>query len=132
MHGVQGVTKNNGLMTDLGVTAGVRHNTINKNWWTPTNPSNDFYMNHVDAFRMAGIQADIYESASFVRIKDVSLSYDLPLTLLGKLGLNKLKLYVTARNLFTFTDWRGLDPELADQEAIPLQKEFVFGLNLGF
>lgn len=132
MHSVQGVTKNNGLMSDLGVTAGVRHNTINKNWWTPTNPSNDFYMNHVDAFRMAGIQANIYESASFVRIKDVSLSYDFPLSLLGRLGLNKLKLYVTGRNLFTFTEWRGLDPELADQEAIPLQKEFVFGLNLGF
>ena len=34
MHGVQGVTRSNGLMSDLGVTAGVRHNTINKNWWT--------------------------------------------------------------------------------------------------
>ena len=34
MHGVQGVTRNNEMMSDLGVTAGVRHNTINKNWWT--------------------------------------------------------------------------------------------------
>jgi len=132
IHGVSGVTKENALMSDLGVTAGVRHNTINKNWWTPTNPSNDFYMNHVDAFRMAGIGASIYESASFVRVKDISLSYDVPKNILGRMGFDKLKLYVTGRNLFTFTDWRGLDPELADQEAIPLQKEIVFGLNLGF
>jgi TonB-linked SusC/RagA family outer membrane protein len=132
MHGVQGVTKNNDLMSDLGVTAGIRHNTINKNWWTPDNPSNDFFMNHVDAHRMAGVEAGIYESADFIRIKDVSLSYDLPSSLLKRLGLNKFKLYVTGRNLLTFTKWRGLDPELSTQEAIPLQKEFVFGLNLGF
>jgi len=119
-------------MSDLGVTAGVRHNTTIKNWWTPTNPSNEFFMNNVDAQRMAGVEAAIYESADFTRIKDISLSYDLGSNILTRLGLNKLKLYVTARNLFTFTDWRGLDPELSSQEAIPLQKEYVFGLTLGF
>ncbi len=132
IHGVQGVTRNNGLMSDLGVTAGVRHNTTVKNWWTPENPSNDFWKNHVDAHRMAGQEAGIYESADFTRLKDVSLSYDLPSNLLSKFGLDKIKIYVTGRNLMTFTDWRGLDPELSDQEAIPLQKEYVFGLSLGF
>ena len=132
IHGVQGVTRSNGLMSDLGVTAGVRHNTINKNWWTPTNPSNDFWMNHVDAHRMAGVEATIYESADFTRIKDVSLGYDLPSNLVSGLGLNKLKIYFTGRNLATFTNWRGLDPELTGMETIPLQKEYVFGLSLGF
>lgn len=132
IHGVQGVTRSNGLMSDLGVTAGVRHNTINKNWWTATNPSNDFWMNHVDAHRMAGVEAAIYESADFTRIKDVSLSYDLPANFVARTGLNKLKIYVTGRNLVTFTNWRGLDPELTGTETIPLQKEFVFGLSLGF
>jgi len=132
MHGVQGVTRSNGLMSDLGVTAGVRHNTIRKNWWTPTNPSNDFWMNHVDAHRMAGVEATIYESADFTRIKDISLSYDLPLDLLTRIGLNKLKLYITGRNLLTLTKWRGLDPELSGNEIIPLQKEYVLGLSLGF
>jgi hypothetical protein len=119
-------------MTDQGVTSGVRHNTIKKNWWTPNNPSNDFYMNFETAERMAGVQANIYESASFTRIKDISLSYEISKNLLDRLGLNKLKFYVTGRNLFTFTEWSGIDPELPDMETIPLQKEFVFGLNLGF
>lgn len=132
IHGVTGVTKSNGLMSDLGVTAGVRHNTINKNWWTTSNPSNEFWMNHVDAHRMAGVEATIYESGDFTRIKDVSLAYDLPLNLTSRLGLNKLKIYVTGRNLATFTKWRGLDPELNGTEIIPLQKEYVFGLSLGF
>jgi TonB-linked SusC/RagA family outer membrane protein len=132
IHGVQGVTRRNELMSDLGVTAGVRHNTTKKNWWTPTNPSNEFWMNHVDAHRMAGVEAAIYESADFTRIKDISLSYNMPSKFLTKTGLNTLKIYLTGRNLFTFTNWRGLDPELSSQVTIPLQKEYVFGLNLGF
>lgn len=132
IHGVQGITKNNDLMSDLGVTAGVRHNTTVKNWWTPNNPSNDFWMNHVDAHRMAGVEAGIYESADFTRLKDVSLSYDLSPNMLKRLGLDKLKVYVTGRNLATITSWRGLDPELNSSESIPLQKEYVFGLTLGF
>jgi hypothetical protein len=119
-------------MSDLGVTAGVRHNTTKKNWWTPENPSDEFWMNHVDAHRMAGVEAAIYESADFARIKDISLSYDLPSKYMTRLGLNKLKIYLTGRNLFTFTKWRGLDPELSSQVTIPLQKEYVLGLNLGF
>jgi hypothetical protein len=79
-----GVTRSNGLMSDL-VLLRVRHNTINKNWWTPTNASNDFWMNHVDAHRMAGVEATIYESADFTRIKDVSVGYDLPSNLVSRL-----------------------------------------------
>ena len=132
VHGVQGVTRNNELMMDTGVSAGVRKNTITKNWWTPENPSNDFYRNNINAHLMSGVTAGIYESADFVRIKDISLAYDLSSKLMTRFGLNKLRLYVTGRNLFTFTNWRGLDPELIGTELIPLQKEFVFGMNIGF
>jgi len=132
MHGVQGVTSQNKLMSDLGVSAGVRKNTIKKNWWTPENPSNEFFMNDINAQRMAGIEAGIYESADFIRIKDISLSYDVPPSILKKLAINKLKLYFTGRNILTFTNWRGVDPELSGTENIPLQKEYVFGLAFGF
>jgi TonB-linked SusC/RagA family outer membrane protein len=132
VHGVHGVTMENELMSDLGVTAGIRNNTINKNWWTPQNPSNEFYMNHIDAHRMGGVEADIYESADFVRVKDVTLAYDFSKNFAKRLGLGNLKFYVSGRNLATFTKWRGLDPELSDQVSIPLQKEYVFGLDLSF
>ncbi len=133
IHGVHGVTKNIfPLMTDLETFSVIRRNTTRKNWWTPDNPTNDFVMNNLQAEYMSGIRGYIYDPASFIRIKDVSLSYEVPASLVEKTGISKLRLYVTGRNLMTFTKWRGLDPELSNQEAIPLQKEFVFGLSLGF
>lgn len=132
LHGIHGVTKENDIMDDEIVTTGVRRNTIVKNWWTPENASNEWYMNHVDANKMAGVSTRIYENASFVRVKDVTLSYDFPTTVTDKFSGSNLKVYATGRNLFTFTEWRGLDPELVDQRSIPLQREFVLGLQIGF
>ncbi len=130
MHGVHGVTRHNSLMTDEDTYSQARRRTINKNYWTPENPTNDWVANVVDAERMSGIIGNFYENASFVRIKDISLSYDFSQSTLEKLRLNRLRLYITGRNLFTFTEWSGLDPELSSQVATPLQKEFVFGINL--
>jgi TonB-linked SusC/RagA family outer membrane protein len=131
MHGVHGVTKNNVLKSD-NVYGGVRRNTTKKNWWTPENDSKDWYMNHIDAHRQGGVGANSYEDASFIRIKDITLTYDFAKGLLKGVGFDKLQVYATGRNLFTITKWEGLDPELDDQRSFPLQKEFVFGLNLGF
>ena len=39
-------------------------------------------------------------------------------------------MYITSRNLATITNWSGLDPELNSQFGAPLQKEFVFGMNI--
>lgn len=132
VHGIHGLTKENEIMDDEIVTTGVRRNTVVKNWWTPENASNEWYMNHVDANKMAGVSTSIYENASFVRVKDVTLSYDFPKTVTDKFGGSILKVYATGRNLFTFTNWRGLDPELDDQRSIPLQREFVLGVQIGF
>jgi TonB-linked SusC/RagA family outer membrane protein len=131
LHGVHGLTKENTLMTDE-TWADVRRNTINKNWWTPENPTNEWVVNELFAERMSGILGAIYENAGFIRVKDVSLSYTLPKAFLNNYSVNNLRLFVTGRNLATFTKWRGLDPELDSQHQIPLQKEFVFGLNLEF
>lgn len=133
IHGVHGVTKNVfPLMTDLETFSVIRRNTTRKDWWTPENPTNSFVSNNIQAEYMAGIRGYMYDPASFVRLKDVSLSYEFTTKQIEKIGLSKLRLYATARNMFTFTKWRGLDPELSEQEAIPLQKEYVFGISLGF
>lgn len=131
IHGVHGVTKLNELLSDAGASAEVRRNVMAKNWWTPENPTNDFYMNALNAEKMAGLTAAIYEDASFVRIKDLSLSYDCSPSFLKKTGLGKLRLYAVGRNLVTITKWTGSDPELNwGKGANPLQKEFVFGLTV--
>lgn len=131
VHGVHGVTKENSIMTDE-TWADVRRNTIVKNWWTEDNPTNGWVINALNAERMSGILGTIFEDASFVRLKDVSLSYSIPKAFLNRYSVENLRLFVTGRNLATITKWRGLDPELDNQRQIPLQKEYVFGLNLSF
>jgi len=127
-HGVQGVTRSNNLLSDGGVNAGVRKNTIIKNWWTPGNPTNEYWSNNVNANRQG---VNIYEDASFIRIKDISLSYDFPQQIIKAAKLTRLRIYFDTRNLVTITKWSGLDPELTGQTNIPLQKEYVVGLNIG-
>jgi TonB-linked SusC/RagA family outer membrane protein len=134
VHGVNGVTAHNDRMTD-DVQVEVRYNTLKKNWWTTDNPTNDWVMNAQMANQMSGFGGNIYEKTDFVRLKDVSLAYDIPKSAISKIGLSNLRIYVTGRNLLTFTQWSGLDPELVDQAAqrnIPMQKELIFGLSLGF
>jgi hypothetical protein len=133
IHGVHGITAVNELMTD-NVTAEIRENTMKKNWWTTENPTNEWVMNHINAEIMGGINANdrYYQNASFIRVKDISFSYDLPVNLIEKMGLTKVRFYLTGRNMFTFTEWIGTDPELSDQTAAPLQREYVLGLNLSF
>ena len=127
VHGLQGITKENPLEQD-DVFGDVRRNTTKKDWWSATNPTGTHFAN--DALANP-LNAKFFEDASFLRLKDVSLAYELPNTLTKRLNVSKLKVYVTGRNLATFTKYKGLDPEINNQLDVPLQREFVFGINLG-
>ena len=126
VQGVEGVSQTNNLLSDNGVQSGVRHNTLIKNWWTPTNPTNDFYANSLNSNSL-GVQ--LVQKSSYVRVKDILLSYDFSDKIKGS-AFSRLHIYVEARNLFTITKWTGLDPELGGQTSIPLQKEYVVGINV--
>ncbi len=133
IHGVHGVTRENRMLQDASASSEVRRNVLKKNWWTPQNPTNEFYANAINAEKMSGISAVMYEDASFIRVRDISLSYDFPSGLLGSTGISRLRAYLTARNLFTFTDWTASDPELnVGRGSLPLQRELVAGINLSF
>lgn len=129
MQGVEGTSQENLLMSESGVQSGVRHNTIIKNWWTPTNPTNSYWANSINS---NPLDVHIIQSNSYIRVKDLMLSYDFAPMLAGT-GVSRLRVYVEARNLFTFTKWSGLDPELPEaQTELPLQKEYLVGLNVSF
>lgn len=135
VHGQAGATVENYLMNDDVQGSEVRYNTLLKDWWTPDNPTNEWVMNEENADLQNGFSSSIYEKTDFARIKDISLGYDLPKAFIGKAGFSRLRVYVTGRNLATFTNWRGMDPDLTDREGqqrIPMQKEYVFGLSVGF
>lgn len=127
LQGVAGVTKENPLVQD-NVFIDVRRNTTRKDWWTPQNPNANHWANDANANLL---NINVYENASFARLKDVSLAYQLPQPLLKRLKMSNLKIYVSGRNLATFTKYQGLDPEIVNQLDIPLQRELLFGVNIG-
>jgi hypothetical protein len=127
-QGAFGAIKENGLLAD-DVNSDIRRNTIPKNWWTPDNPTNEFWANNIDANLRS---VDIYQSIDYWRIKDITLTYTLPRKYVESFGLDSLRIYTTGRNLFTITNYTGLDPELTGNRDIPLAKSYVFGMNLSF
>jgi len=68
--------------------------------------------------------------ASFVRFKNVSLSYSLPGTRLNKTGIEKLRLFVEAQNLFVITNYKGADPENQSTRALPPLRMITVGIQM--
>lgn len=90
------------------------------------------------------VLTDYYvEDASFLRLSTLTLGYTLPTTLTKRVGINSLRFYVTAYNVFCLTNYSGFDPEVSairrtnltpgvDYSAYPKSRQFVIGLNLNF
>ncbi len=77
---------------------------------------------------------------SYFKIKQIQLGYMLPASLLDKVSLNKLRLYVSLEDYFTFTRYKGFDPEVTgvgsslgvDKGSYPTSKKIIFGVNVSF
>lgn len=113
------------------------------NRWTPENPSNEF----TRAF--AGVRtnrfSDVYiEDGSYLRLKSISLGYSISSDFLSKLAINRLRIYVSGKNLYTFTKYSGVDPEVswggqnnalsagADFGGYPISKTYLMGVTINF
>lgn len=94
-------------------------------YWRPDNP-----VNNVPAMYYAPAQnPGYYMSRSFVRLQDVSLSYSIGKNLLSKIKLNSLQFYVSGKNLYTWTNWPGWDPE---DDNTPLMRSVIGGIKMSF
>ena len=88
-----------------------------------------------------GVPVMQLKDGSFLRIKTITLSYELPLPKLTS-AFKSANIYVTAQNLLTFTKYTGYDPEVSssldplnlgtDYNAYPNYKTFLFGVKFGF
>jgi TonB-linked SusC/RagA family outer membrane protein len=110
-------------------------------YWTPENRSQTRPGLLARNGRGYGYPVD----ASYTRLKDATLSYTLPQSLLDKVKLGSTSVYVSGRNLYTWTDWIGWDPEQNYTQGngagsnipagagpnFPLVRSYVFGLNIG-
>lgn len=130
---VQGVLKGNPDI-NYGDEAGRRNTPREVGYWTPENQSNQWPSIGYRNTRGYGYARD----ASFVRIKDVRLSYRVPSDFTQKYGISDLMFYVAGRNLYTFTDWIGWDPESNQSyrgsgswtNNYPVVRSISLGMNL--
>lgn len=82
-------------------------NQLKVNYWTPENPSNEFYR----PGRGGNTTLLLYKDFSFVRVGNITLGFNFPQKWLKALHMSKARMYITAVNPFVFTDYTGLDPE---------------------
>ncbi len=109
-------------------------------YWTPENqnaryPRPDMNGN-LDPYQDNGTSSLNYFDGSYIKVKNITLGYTLPKSLLKSLFISKLRIYATANNPFIFAKdkyARHYDLEKGgDDDDAPLTKQFVFGVNLTF
>lgn len=81
--------------------------------------------------RNSGAQI-LYGDASYARLKNVSLSYNIPASIATKLKLNTARIYCQAQNLLTITNYKGSDPETQNLYRLPPLKTFTAGIQFTF
>jgi TonB-linked SusC/RagA family outer membrane protein len=100
--------------------------------WTVTHPSGT--VPKATLVPASWLDSRYIEDASYLRLKNITLSYDLPLKIERVPGI-RLKVFITAQNLLTFTKYAGYDPEVAsgtDSGAYPTSKTFSLGVNISY
>ncbi|WP_250317949.1 TonB-dependent receptor [Pedobacter sp. B4-66] len=110
--------------------------------WTPENPNTNvpraYYASTINS---RGDTDRWLENGSFARMKYIGISYNIPTSLLKKIGFNNAKVILSGQNLITITKYTGLDPEFSnksvfekgfDYGAFPNLRTVSLGLNFGF
>ena len=108
--------------------------------WTETNASS--VVPSYDGYVPSELYSRFIEDGSYLRLKNITLGYTFPEQLTRKAHINKVRVYVTAQNLFCLTKYSGYDPEVNtltsplmpgfDWGGYPKSKAFTFGLELQF
>ena len=110
------------------------------NRWTPANTNTD--IPRAAATRQNFFSDRFVEDGTFIRLKNIALGYTLNNNLLNKIGLQRLRAYVSGQNLLTITNYSGLDPEVSylgnssvsglDYGSYPNFRSVTIGVNATF
>ncbi|MBS1663820.1 MAG: TonB-dependent receptor [Bacteroidetes bacterium] len=109
---------------------------IEKDYWTPTNPNARFARPQKFTDKNAQISDFWIVHMGYVRVKNLQLGYTVPRAIASKLGVKKVRFYLSGTNLFTISkanEW-GIDPEFPTGRAdyYPQTKVYTFGANVNF
>ena len=132
---------------------GLRNNKFKENadlYWSPNNPDGIYACAQTNS-KLGDDKVHRYESRNFMRLQDLTLSYNIPTDVIGKIGIKGASINFNAKNLLTVTGWHGWDPEPDmggfvdgnDNGSVtrvsgstyanrPVMKSFTLGLNIMF
>jgi len=116
-----------------------------QNAWTPENHSNTYarITSNDDAIGSNVASSAYIENGSYLKLKNLTIGYTLPTSLISRLALARVRIYVSSQNLFTITGYKGLDPEIGaqggnatqngiDNGTYPSSRYYTVGLNVTF
>ena len=112
-----------------------------ENRWTPTNTNTNIYRSKGGGPK--GIfSTRIIEDGSYLRLKTIQVGYNLPAAKLKRVGIKSMRVYASGQNLFTWTKYSGMDPEVssyqttltpgADYSSYPRARTTTIGVNINF
>ncbi|MFD2552858.1 SusC/RagA family TonB-linked outer membrane protein [Sphingobacterium tabacisoli] len=124
--------------------SGYKYNTNQfesyKDRWSPSNPEGTLPAAKGVIYKT--YSSRVVEDASFLRLKTVAFGYNIPSEYLNKIKIAQARIYFSAQNLHTWTNYSGYDPEVSvrnsaltsgfDYSAYPRAKTYTFGLNVTF
>lgn len=113
------------------------------NMWTPENPTSNIPIHRANGKEhpnYSGATDYWIEDGSYVRLRAIVLGYSLPQSLINRIGVTKTRLFVSAQNPLTFTNYSGYDPEVGgsvstrglDTGRYPMTSQYLFGVQLDF
>jgi TonB-linked SusC/RagA family outer membrane protein len=147
LQGMQNMDVYNNHMSRIGLATDRYGKDENKlvevmDYWTVDNPSTtQTRVTVVDENQNSRVSTWFLEDASFLRVKTVQLGYNLPSRWIQRIGVSNLRIYASANNLYTFTKYKGFDPEVGDDDPLnngvdngyyPVPRTTMFGIQLGF
>lgn len=138
-QGVQGVDIISDLKKETDIWAGLNIGNLNKgrrllSAWSVDNPSSDIpALTLSDNNNEKRVSSYWVENGSYLKLRTIQLGYNFPQSIASKLSMQRLRMYVSAQNLFTIksSSFTGLDPENPNY-GYPIPLNLTFGLNVTF
>ncbi|MGV8095760.1 MAG: SusC/RagA family TonB-linked outer membrane protein [Mangrovibacterium sp.] len=150
VYGSQIFNSTNGTHLNSFQRGSTQFRDIIGNYWTTENPDPNAKYPKISSATSFQVSDRFIESGSYLRVKSIRLAYNLPVKKLGIPLFDFAQVYVSGSNLFTFTNYTGLDPEVNtkgddsstnisdrlnvgyDQSSYPNAKTYAIGLKLNF
>ncbi len=138
-QGVQGVDVISDLKKETDLWSGLNISNLNKgrrllDAWSPSNPdSNIPAISTMDNNNEKRVSTYFVENGSYAKLRTIQLGYNFPKSLVEKIHLSRLRMYLSAQNLLTIKskNFTGVDPENANF-GYPIPLNITFGLNVSF